>query len=526
MATAVDAAGNVYMSGNTKSTAGIATTGAFQVTYAGLYDDFVVKFNSSGARQWATYYGGSGDDFGGTIALDGSGNIYLAGTTKSSAGIATAGSFRDTYIGGYDAFLVKFSSAGVRKWATYYGGTGDDFAWGVATDRSGNVCISGQTKSDTGIASGTAFQDTMGSSGVAYDAFLAKFDSNGTRLWGTYYGGELGDFSNALAIDDSNNIYLTGLTESMTGIGSPGSYQDTNVGGLHDAFIAKFNSDGTRQWATYFGGTGDDNVNGVCVDATGNVYITGNTASMSGIATPGAYHDMPGGVYDGYLAKFARDGSLLWATYFGGEDNDYAYGVATDTSGNVFIAGSTASVTEIATPGSYQEVFAGGTGDGFLAEFDSFGGILWSTYYGGGNDDGCYFAAADPAGGIYIAGSSQSPSGIATSGAYQTTLAGGSSTGDAFLAKFTPGGLKVKDAANEKGQIGLFPNPTTKRLMVSSTMQMIDVTITNLTGQVVSFSTCNANKAEIDVSSFPAGSYLVIINGAGNCREVKEFVKE
>ncbi len=120
---------------------------------------------------WAPYYGGSGEEFGQSTAVDASGNVFLAGRTASTSGIASGG-FQNTYGGGtYDAFLVKFSSSGSRTWATYYGGTGDDQGTSTAVDASGNVFLAGQTASTSGIASG-GFQNTYG--GGTNDAFLVK----------------------------------------------------------------------------------------------------------------------------------------------------------------------------------------------------------------------------------------------------------------------------------------------------------------------------------------------------------------
>jgi len=138
-------------------------------------DAFLVKFNSSGVRQWGTYYGGTVNDEESSCATDASGNVYLAGRTKSTTAIATTGAHQTTYGGGYyDAFLVKFNSSGVRQWGTYYGGTGTDEGRSCATDTSGNVYLAGYTQSTTGIATTGAHQTTYGGSS---DAFLVKFDA-------------------------------------------------------------------------------------------------------------------------------------------------------------------------------------------------------------------------------------------------------------------------------------------------------------------------------------------------------------
>ena len=202
----VDSSGNVYLAGETLSTTAIAS-GGHQATIGGDFDAFLVKFNANGIRQWGTYYGGTIYDYGYSCAVDGSGNVYLAGLTSSATTIASGG-HQNTYGGGNgDAFLVKFNASGVRQWGTYYGGTNNDGGNSCAVDGSGNVYLAGTTTSETGMASGGHQNPYGGGNG---DAFLVKFNTNGIRQWGTYYGGTVWDQGASCAVDDSDNVYLAG----------------------------------------------------------------------------------------------------------------------------------------------------------------------------------------------------------------------------------------------------------------------------------------------------------------------------
>jgi hypothetical protein len=234
---AVDGSGNVYLTGATESTNNIAS-GGHQNTFGGNSDAFLVKFNSSGVRQWATYYGGSEYDYGNSCATDNSGNVYLAGATESTNNIASGG-HQNSYGGGYDAFLVKFNSSGVRQWATYYGGSGVVYLQGnsCSTDGNGNVYLAGVTSSASNIASG-GHQNSFGGGGT--DAFLVKFNSAGIRQWATYYGGSEYDYGNSCATDLSGNVYLAGYTESTNNIAS-GGHQNT-YGGGGDGYLVKFDN--------------------------------------------------------------------------------------------------------------------------------------------------------------------------------------------------------------------------------------------------------------------------------------------
>ena len=205
----------------------------------GSYNENEVLIIDPVVRQWGAYYGGTGTDNGISCATDASGNIYLSGQTFSSTGIATTGAHQTTYGGGAkDAFLVKFNSSGVRQWGTYYGGTVNNYGLSCATDTSGNIYLLGQTSSSTGIATTGAHQAT---SAGGTDAFLVKFNSSGVRQWGTYYGGLNVDIGYSCATDTSGNVYLSGNTwGSTTGIATTGAHQTTYGGGAKDAFLVKF----------------------------------------------------------------------------------------------------------------------------------------------------------------------------------------------------------------------------------------------------------------------------------------------
>lgn len=421
-----DASGNVYLSGTTFSTTGLAS-GGFQSTSGGDYDNFLVKFDAAGNRIWATYYGGAANDQNNGCVTDASGNVYLAGFTNSSTAIASGG-FQNTYGGGQDAFLAKFTSAGVRIWGTYYGGSGVDNTFVnncCAIDAAGNVYLCGQTTSTTGMASG-GFQNTFG--GLA-DAFLVKFDAAGNRLWGTYYGGAGNDNAYSCIADPANNVYLVGSTTSASGMAS-GGFQ-TTFGGSTDAYLVKFDANGARQWATYCGGTGDDYSSGVTADASGIVYITGYTNSTTNIAS-GGFQNTFAGATDAFLVKVSATGARLWGTYYGDSGAERGFGgCVTDVLGNVYLTGWSTSTANIAS-GGFQMSNAG-SADAFAVKFDAAGNRLWGTFYGGPGADQPYDCFMDAAGILYIAGYTASTSGMA-SGGFQNTFGGNS---DGFLVKIT-----------------------------------------------------------------------------------------
>jgi trimeric autotransporter adhesin len=428
----VDNAGGVYFTGYTSSTSAIATVGAHQTALNVAADAMLVKFNSAGVRQWATYFGGSNNDLAYDMAVDNAGNAYISGYTTSTSGLTTSGSHQPIFGGGFsDGFLAKFNSSGSLLWATYYGGNGTDYCHAIALDTAGNVYLTGQTGSTTGMATTGVHQEAR--AGFGDDAYLVKFNSAGDRQWGTYCGGTGTDWGLSVTADVYGNVYIGGQTTSTAGIATAGTHQIVRNTG-YDAFLVKFNGSGTRQWGTYYGGTasvdaGDD----LITDNLGNVYMTGETQSTTGIATSGAHQTTRGGGSDAYLAKFNTTGVLHWATYIGGTGIETGYSLAIDPTGNVYMSGMIQTITGMTTSGAIQEVY-GGVQDAYLVSFNSDGVRNWASYFGKGEAENGYGIALDASGNLYMAGSTRSYTGFATSGAHQTSLGGST---DAFLARFS-----------------------------------------------------------------------------------------
>lgn len=351
-----DKAGKIYFSGITNSDSAIATTNAFQDTLSGLYFDcFLGKFDSSGNRIWVTYYGGPNVEDGGFCSVDNQGHVYLSGSTISTSGISSNG-YKNTFGGGTnDAFLVKFDTAGVRQWATYFGDTTLDVSQGVACDRWGNVYLAGQTKSVVNIASASAYQTTLGGGVDNFVAKFSPAGALKWSTYYGGTGDETGGYA-SVSCDRFGNVYLNARTNSAAGIASANAFQ-TALAGATDAFLVKFDSLGNRKWGTYFGGSSDDNSQATAFDESGNILWAGLTFSSSGVATPNAYSATFGGYDDVFLAKFDSAGNRQWATYYGNTGIDEAYGVTTTPGGNIYITGSTTSDTAIATPGAYDTTY-------------------------------------------------------------------------------------------------------------------------------------------------------------------------
>jgi len=340
-----DANNNVFVTGGSNGT-GMGTAGAWQQNYAGgapgaLHNGFVAEFNpATGALTWGSYFAGSGDTESNGITLDGAGNPLITGETDSQNAIATVGAYQSVYLGGCsiptpaiaNAFVAKFSADGTQlKWGTYYGGgvgspcnvfanaNDGEEAYGITTDASGNVLITGFASNNDHVATPGAYQTSL-AGGVPgnKDAFVAKFNSSGTQLiCATYYGGNgTDDQATGIAVDKSGNILISGYTNTSAGtpgfiIATPASqqsfYGSLSSGVPLDAFVAKFNSNCTQLlWGTYYGGGGADYGQGIALDSNGNALVTGYTTSTNLISTAGTYQPVLDGTgtNDAFIAKF------------------------------------------------------------------------------------------------------------------------------------------------------------------------------------------------------------------------------
>jgi hypothetical protein len=437
-AIAVDGSGNAYVTGATNSPDYDVTPGAFQTTKGGNSDVFVTKLNATGtALVYSTYIGGSSDDEGYGIAVDGSGNAYVTGVTFSTNYDVTPGAFQTTNGGGLgDVFVTKLNATGTALvYSTYIGGSNDDAGFGIAVDGSGNAYVTGRTFSTDYDVTPGAFQTTYGG-GLGADVFVTKLSPTGTALvYSTYIGGSGDESGRGIAVDGSGNAYVTGYTNSTDYDVTPGAFQTTYRGGLGaDVFVTKLNATGTALvYSTYIGGSNDDAGFGIAVDGSGNAYVTGYTESTDYDVIPRAFQTTNGGNSDVFVTKLNATGTaLIYSTYIGGSANDYGIDIAVDGSGNAYVTGWTFSTDYDVTPGAFQTTKEG-VRDVFVTKLNATGtALVYSTYIGGNGDELGRGIAVDGSGNAYVTGWTNSTDYDVTPGAFQTTNGGGA---DVFVTK-------------------------------------------------------------------------------------------
>lgn len=430
---ALDAFGNAVVAGETSSPDFPTTLGAFQSTLAAPRDAFVAKLSLLGNTLiYSTFLGGSGDDVGKSVALDGSGNAHVTGETKSTDFPTTLAAFQNALAGPKDAFVTTLNQQGnALLYSTYLGGTDEDGGLAVAVGPSGNTVV-------TGLTTSTDFPTTLGAYQTARagrgEVFVTKLNPAGTGLvYSTYIGGTNDEAGQGIALDVSENAYVTGYTLSLNYPTTPGVVQPV-LGGHFDAFVTKVNPLGTALvYSTFIGGTETDGGQGIVVDSSGAAYFAGGTLSTNFPTTPGAFQTVNAGSFDAFVAKLNPSGSaFIYSTYLGGSTDDLANGIAIDASGSAYLTGYTFNQGNFPTASAFQATNAGGF-DAFVTKLNPQGAALeYSSFLGGSIADLGLGIAADTSGNAYVVGRTDSNDFPTTIAAFQPV---GDSGETAFVAK-------------------------------------------------------------------------------------------
>ncbi len=410
---AIDAEGNIIVTGTTNSLKQIVFEDGHQAEYGGGESDaFLIKYNTAGKIIWSTYFGGSGLDRGLAVKLTNDGKIFICGSTTSENGISYQG-FQNTLAGGTDGFIAYFEYDGNLIWSSYFGGANEDVAKNITADNNGNIIICGTTNS-TGLADAGAFQPELNGS---TDAFVLKLTPSYDKNWVTYFGGEDADTCNAVVTDNSDKIIIAGSTLSAEDIASPGAAQGDEAGG-QDAFIAVFKPDGQREWSTYLGGSKTDYALGLACDSKNNILVSGcsdtKDQTADDIVTWDAFlKNIMGKAGGAMIVKYSPAGERLYGSFFGYPEQPFrdttisttGYAIVCDSSDSYILTGWTKRLPY--NTGAWQPNPGGGF-DAFAVKFNEGNKLIWSTYYGGEENDFANCLAFDNKNNIYIAGKTNS----------------------------------------------------------------------------------------------------------------------
>jgi hypothetical protein len=414
--------GSYYISGQTAST-DFPTQHAYNNTTSGNRDVTITKFRSNNSLLWSTYFGGSDSEGSFDVALAGDSSCYITGYTRSSD-FPLLNAYNSTYCGSDDAFLSKFAANGSLLWSTYLGGSDQDSGYSIAVAADGSCYVTGITMSSD-FPTKNAFESTY--NGGNFDAFIAKFSSNGSLIWSSFLGGDRIDVGYGLAVTSDSSCYITGLTASLD-FPTKNAY-DTIPNGYWDVFVTKFHPNGSLSWSTLLGGSAYEEGLGIDAGSDGSCYVTGQTTSPN-FPTQHAFNSTYGNWEEAFVTKFAANGSLLWSTYLGGNDVDSGYDVVVTSNGSCFVTGRTGS-DNFPIKNAYDEIRKLAF-DAFVTKFSSDGFLLWSTFLGGNDTDEGHGISIGSDGSCYVMGKTWSAD-FPTQNAYDNTLG---ATSDIFIVKF------------------------------------------------------------------------------------------
>jgi hypothetical protein len=412
---AVDGSGNVYVTGTSYELwTGPGGEAPLYDPFSGNRNNhiFVLKLNTSGAYQWHTFYGSTGEvsNFSNGIAVDSSGNVYITGHSNATwNGPNITDTPLHAFTGGYDIFVLKLDTNGAYQWHTFYGAAATyDGGEGIAVDSSGNVYVTGNSSATW---NGPNITDTpLHAFTGSADIVVLKLNTNGAYGWHTFYGSSLAEFGYGIAVDSSGNVYVSG--HSAATWNGP-NITDTplhafTVGSGYDIFVIKLDTNGAYQWHTFYGSTNSDESYGLAVDGSGNVYVTGDSA---------ATWDGPGGeppLNDPFtglnlnivVLKLDTDGVYQWHTFYGAAgagSNDLAQSIAVNIGGNVYVTGYSYATWD--GPGPTPPLNPlNGSNNIFVLKLNTGGAYGWHTFYGAGSNNSGLHIAVDSGPGVYVSG--------------------------------------------------------------------------------------------------------------------------
>lgn len=496
--TAVDAAGNVYVTGSFSDTATFGTT---TLISGGGTDLFVAKLTPAGAYDWVVQAGGADLDVSQRVILDNGGNVYVTGYLYSPT--ASFGAITLTnHASNGGIFVAKLNPAGGWQWATGAGDAGYYHGHGLAVDGNGSVYVSGDFSGSPLTLGAT----TLTNNGQ-WDTYVAKLTPAGAWQWAVSAGGSESEFCFGLALDNSGNAYITGSFSSDSV--SFGATTLAASGGGNDAFVAKLDSVGTWQWAASTGGGAVGSA--VAVSSTGNVYLAGSffgdTVTFGSSTLINGSGPVATLAYDAFVAQLSPTGVWQWAEPIGGFSSEFGAALAVDSGNNLYVTGNFSSQSATFGTATLSNSGAGNPGvvDLFVAKLTPARTWEWAVGASSSGDEQGLGIAVDGNSNLYLTGSFSDVTAVFGS----TTLTSSSTTSQSssFIARLGFNSLGLA-AGNTTPIFTLAPNPAHHTATLTGAPGPT-VTLLDALGRTVRTVPLTNGDATLDVHGLPAGLYLV-----------------
>ena len=406
---AVDSDGNSFVTGKFMGTIDFDPDPVDEEfhTSIGHYDVYVCKYNINGDFLWARTWGGSLGDYNRGVDVDNDGNVYIPGYFSNSVDFDPDPVDTDIHSsnGNTDAFISKFDPDGDFLWAKTWGAARSEDAYGAETDDMGNIYVTGQYQQSVNFnPDGTEYRSSNGGN----DVYLSKFDSSGNFLWVKTWGGSGWDYGNDVAIDSFGDVYSVGWFAGTVNFDPDGSDNQT-ASGDPGVFLSKFDSSGNYQWARTWGGSSYQNYDfaiGVNTDNDSNIFVAGRFLGTVDFdpSSAGVDEHISQGDVDSFLSSFDYNGDFRWAKTWGGSGGDYARGVDTDESGNIFVGGHFSNTVDFDPDPGITENHSAQYLDNYLSKFDSSGNLTWVRTWQSTYNDRSGLVAVDKYGSAYFVG--------------------------------------------------------------------------------------------------------------------------
>jgi hypothetical protein len=511
LAIAIDNLGNVYSTGSFSGTADFDPgVGISNLISAGANDIYISKQDSEGNLIWAKQIGGSDYDEGVTINIDDTSNIYIGGVFEGTADFDTGvGTANLTSSGESDIFILKLDTAGNFVWVKQIGGTGLDNVFSMALDASGNLYASGAFSNSVDFDP-SVNNLTLTSEG-GDDIFMFKLHANGNLAWAKSIGGSGNDYGSAIALDASDNVYVSGSFQQTVDFDTSTGISDlTSVSG-DDVFLLKLDALGNFSWVKGFGGVGEGY--SIACDMSNNIYLASyfsGSADFDPSINTTFNLSSSGGSVDIVVSKLDALGNLVWAKKIGGTGSEYAPHIIVNSTGNLYISGTFSETVDIDPNVGTSNLISTGSQDIFIAELNSSGNLIWANSIGGVGSDSPTFIAIDSADGIYIAGFFSGNVDFDPNSGNINLISAGAT--DIFIMKLTPPALGININTFSNTSATVYPNPSNgNSIYVVSSKNLSKIEITNSIGKIVHISSPNINNTVVDLTVQPKGIYFITI---------------